>query len=458
MKRAIFLLSFIFAIAATQDLQASIARNVMRSNVGGIDVLVYRADVPRVISIRGSLPAGEVLDAGDNPVVASLTASMLSKGTTLHDKYAIARMLENVGAGISIGGGVRGGGKGGGGGVGLSNFNVEFSARCLTQDLPMVISLLAEELRSPAFLPEEFEKLKVQYSSGVRQMMDSTNDQAGVAFGRAIYAENHPNHPLTADELLAAIEKVTLDDVKAFYSRHYGPAHMKLVAVGDVDEAILRREVERAFAGWTGGSALPALVRPAGKSAGPRDQTVFMAGKASVSVVLGQAIPLQFSDQDYLPMRFATAVFGSGFTGRLMATVRDREGLTYTIGATVGNNVYTEGDWKIYATFAPSLLEQGVASIRRQLAEWHDKGITAEELQSRKRNLIGGFKLQFGSTAGIASQILGTLERGDELSYLDEYPDRIKALTVDQVNAAIRNYLNPGNMVLVKAGTVTPAP
>ena len=76
-------------------------------------------------------------------------------------------------------------------------------------------------------------------------------------------------------------------------------------------------------------------------------------------MILGQATGLRYRDPDALALRVGTAILGHGFTGRLMGTVRDREGLTYNIGAAVTEDSIADGAWDISASFAPALLEQG---------------------------------------------------------------------------------------------------
>src|SRR5690606_3344423 len=175
----------------------------------------------------------------------------------------------------------------------------------------------------------------------------------------------------------------------------------------------------------------------------------------SVSVVLGQATGLKHSDPASLPLRIGTAILGSGFTGRLMATIRDREGLTYGIGATLTNDTFNDGEWRIVATFAPQLLERGLASTRRELEAWHKTGVTAQELAERKTNLAGTFKLQLATTEGLAATLLQTVQRGYPLSWIAEYPDQVQSLTLEQVNATSRKHLDPAKMVMIRAGTVS---
>ncbi|HEY8509241.1 MAG TPA: hypothetical protein VIL32_12830 [Steroidobacteraceae bacterium] len=110
------------------------------------------------------------------------------------------------------------------------------------------------------------------------------------------------------------------------------------------------------------------------------------------------------------------------------------------------------GSWSISATFAPALLEKGIASTRRELQKWWQRGVTASELEARKTNLIGSYQVGLATTYGMANAILHSLDSGAGIEWLDRYPEAVKALTVEQVNAAIRKHLDPKKMVLVKAG------
>ncbi|HEY4248639.1 MAG TPA: pitrilysin family protein [Lacunisphaera sp.] len=428
-------LSLVFLSVA----RAQIAPHVMRSKIAGVDVLIYPTGVKDVVTIHGSLPAGDALAGEGNIAVPTLTGMLLDKGTTAHDQFALAGELERVGATISFN---------------VGNEMLEINAKCLKKDASLVISLIAEQLRTPAFAAEELAKMKKQFAGGLQRQLESTDFRAVDAFSRAVYPEGHPNRQPTTEELLAAIDSAKLSDIQAFHKKFYGPAHLTFVIVGDVDAPQLKTELAKSFTGWTGGE--PAL-RPAKAVAtdAPKFESVFMADKTSVSVVLGQTTGLRYSDPDYQALRLATSVLGgSGFSGRLMQTVRDKEGLTYGIYSNTSNDTFTDGDWKITATFAPALLTKGLASTREQLAKWYDKGISEAELDYRKTNLVGSFKVSLSTTDGMAASLLAAIHRGYDQTWLDRYPRVIESLTLDQVNGAVKKHLNPENMVLIEAGTI----
>lgn len=395
-----------------------------------------------VVSLRAALPAGKALAGSGNPAIPTLTGMLLDQGTRNQDKFAIAEKLEAVGASISFTVG--------------TDF-AEVSAKSLKKDAPLVISLIAEQLRMPAFSAEEFAKVKKQYAGSLKRRLENTDFRAADAFSRAVYPQGHPNRNPDPEALLTAIQSAKLEDVIAFHKTVYGPAQMTLVLVGDLDLPTLETELGKAFAGWQGGAQVQRAAPPANPAA-PQPQDVVMADKTSVSVLLGQSSGLRYSDPDYQALRLATAILGSGFTGRLMANVRDKEGLTYDVGARLANDMVNAGDWKISASFAPELLDRGIASTRRQLALWYETGATPDEIEARKSNLIGSFKVDLATTEGMAGALLAAVNRGYDVDWLDNFPLKISALTDAQVNGAIKKYLKPEGMVLIKAGTLPAAP
>jgi len=424
--------------AVVADTGAKIAPKAKRLKIAGVDVIAYATGVRNVVSLRASLPAGKGAGATGNPSIPTLTGMLLDQGTQKQDKFAIAEKLEAVGASIQFR-------------VGADL--LEISAKSLSKDVPLLISLIAEQLRMPAFSAEEFAKAKKQFAGSVRRSLENTDFRAGDTFSRAVYPLGHPNRHPEPEELLAAIESARLEDVLAFHKAWYGPEQMTLVLVGDLDLDRFQAELGKAFAGWQGGRR-PVRAAPMDPGKVPQNQEVAIAEKTSVSIVLGQPSGLQYSDPDYQALRLGTAILGSGFTGRLMANVRDKEGLTYDVGARLGNDMIHAGDWRITASFAPAMLEQGIASTRRQLVLWCERGVTADEVEARKSSLIGAFKVDLATSDGMANALLAAVNRGYDLNWLDDFPLRVNALTLEQVNAAIRKYLKLDQMILVKAGTL----
>ena len=412
-------------------------REVKREKIEGIDVVTVKTGVQNVVTFTGSFIAGDYYSPENNCAVADLTARMLDKGTTKNDKFALAEKLGNLGAQIAFG---------------VGTHTVTFNGKCLKNDVEEVINLLAEQLRNPAFSEEEFNKLKTQFAGQMKQNLDDPNTQAFNELNRILFPENHPNHAPKTETIIADIEKTTLAEVKDFYKKFYGPESMIFVAVGDIDNAQIQKSIETSFGGWNGG------IKPKQFDAAPKVKgqkaIVTIKDKASTSLMVGQATQLKKSDPDYIPLHFANYVLGGNFTARLMYKIRDDEGLTYGIYSFHTNDIQADGGWYIQGAFNPSLLQKGLESTNREIKNWIEKGITEEELENKKSTIVGQFKVQLSTTNGIANQIHSFLQRGFDVDYLEEYPKLIESLTLEQVNKAIKKYINPENIVTVMAGSI----
>ena len=418
---------------------ALIAPNVHRRTVAGLDALTFKTSIKDVVTLRGAFAAGDAFNPPGNSAIADLTAGLLDKGTVKQDKFAVAGLLAQAGATLGFGSGTH---------------TVNFSGKFLRKDIALVLGLLGEQLRTPRFDPAEFAKLKKQFAGQRKRSMEDTDYRAEEAFARAVFPEGHPNRPPATEKYLADLESATLDQVKAFHAAHYGPASLRLVAVGDVDDAAIDAALRTAFTGWSGGHG-PDAAKKAPRLVAGRTEKVAMPGKTSVSLFLGQPSGLRYTDPDRLALNMATSVLGSGFfSARLLDIIRNQEGLTYGIGAQLGSDTYTDGSWAIQATFAPEMLDKGLASTTRELRRFYDKGVTAEEFTTFKVTLTGSYKVQLATTGGVADVLLNALQRGLGPEWVDEYPRRLQALTLEQVNGAAKKYLNPDKMVTVLAGTL----
>ena len=435
-------LALAFAVGAcilASAAQASIAQRAQSSDVGGIHVVVYPMDVKDVVTMVGSMPLGDAVVASKsaNPAVPALTAMLLQQGTTKHDKFAISETLSQIGAELDMEAG---------------STQLGLYAKSLKQDTNTVVGLLAEQLRMPAFAPAELAKAKTQMKAGLIQRAEDTNSRASEAVALSVFPSGSPNAPVPREVMLKAVDGVTIEQIKAFYTKYYGPDHMTLVFAGDVDAAAVKAAVSKAFGGWHGGVD---FVRTTSGTLAPaaQKQTIPMKDKAAISVMWGQATGLRYADADYLPLNVGVNVLGAGFTGRLMATVRDKQGLTYGISASLFGSDIVDGGFLVNTTFAPQLLDKGVASAQQVIDTWWANGITQKELDERKQNMIGRFQIYLGTTDGMAQAILSALNRGLDLAWIDQYPAAIKALSVEQINAAIHKHVDPKKLVMLEAGT-----
>ncbi len=422
-----------------KDAQSSPAnREFTRKKVSGIDVITTKTGAKGFVTVSASLPIGSYFNTNGNDKVPTLTAQMLSRGTTKNNKFAFSQKLEKLGVDLRVGS--RG-----------QKINIDF--KCLKEDVPQVIHLLAEELRYPLFDAEEFDILKSQMTGNVKRALSNPDAMAQIALSQAIYPEGHPNYIPSVETYIKNLEAATLEDIKAFHKKYLGPKGMHLVAVGDIDTKVLHQAIRKSFHNWKGGVTGKATYSTPKKVKGTT-KVVTIPEKPSAAMYIGQYTGIQRSDADYLPFYIGTSILGGDFSGRLMQTVRDRDGLTYGIYSSHTGHTYAGGHWLINGSFNPNLFQKGLDATMVELKKWVDEGITAKELAMRKTNLTGNFKLSMSTTHGLADRILGFVERGLTPNYIDQYSKDIEAVSLKQVNNAIKKHIDLNKLIIIKSGSL----
>lgn len=409
-----------------------------RENVAGIDVVTAKTGAKDFVTVSASFPIGNYLNTNGNELVPALTTGMLDKGTTKNDKFQFSQKLEKLGVSININ---------------AQTHTVDIGFKCLKKDIKEVVGLLSEELRYPLFDAKEFELLKQQTVGGMKRRLTDPGTQGSIALSQAIYPKGHPNYSTDIQSSIEDVNKATLEELKAFHKTYFGPEGMHLVAVGDVDTKELYEALKEAFKGWKGGLKTPAAyTEPSSSKA--MEKIVTIPQKPSAEMYIGQYTGIKRSDADYIPFYMGTSILGGGFSGRLMRTVRDVDGLTYSISASHSGHAKAGGHWSVNASFNPTLFQKGLDATMVQVKKWVNDGVTREELAAKKTNITGGFKVGLETTLGLSGTILTFLQRGLEPSYIDQFPKDIEAVTLDQVNGVIKKYIDLNNLIVIKSGSL----
>ena len=174
---------------------------------------------------------------------------------------------------------------------------------------------------------------------------------------------------------------------------------------------------------------------------------------------MGTASGLRRLDPDYEAALVANAALGqTALSSRIGRRVRDTEGLTYQIFSRFGYSDELDGLWYVNVNVAPQNLAKALRSTREELDKYAREGATTEEVEAQKSFFAGNFQVGLGSNAGIAAALVTAEKFGFGPRYLDEYPARIKAITVDQANAAMRKYYFAERLNVIVAGDLDTIP
>jgi zinc protease len=264
----------------------------------------------------------------------------------------------------------------------------------------------------------------------------------------------HPDYVMGVDEHIANLKATTLDDVKRFYADYWSFNEAQVSAVGALPEG-LGAEIDQLFGDWKKPAA-PKFVRhvqqhvivpPARFDAIARD-------KANAIVRLHQALPLNTEDADYAALELAVHIFGGGgLESRLSERVRQKEGLTYGIGASLGASYWgTAGSFAIQASYRPDNRDRVIAVVQEEVARMGKDGVTAAELARAKKDILEGRKQGRADPGALAGGLTSLAERGETWAAAQKRDDALAAVTVEQANAAWRQHIDAKNFIISTAG------
>ena len=406
----------------------------------GIKLLILENHANPTVSVSGYLLGGSHFSPSGKYATARLTADMLSKGTAKRNKLELAESLESLGAGAN---------------VSSNTFSISLSTQSLSRDFATVLEALAEQLREPTFPDEEFDKLKQRNVASIQRAQDETDRRAMERFSQLVFEEQSPFHIYSAERRISEIEATTTADLREFYEQYYGAASMILAVVGDVNPTVVSTQVTALFGNWQGAAKPELIIPPTSLQAAPVDEIVQINDKASVDVVMGHASQLRRKNPDYLAAVVANRALGqSTLSSRLGLKIRDEMGLTYGVNSYFSDSGFGDGPYVITGTYAPENVELAIKLTKEITEEYLVSGITQTEIEDEQASMVGGYKVGLATNSGIAGQLANTELYELGVSYLDEFPEHIKSLTKEQIDAAIHKYIHPEVMTTVKAGTI----
>ncbi|MEQ8678017.1 MAG: pitrilysin family protein [Aggregatilineales bacterium] len=402
----------------------------------GITVLVYENFSAQSVVLAGSFDAGSVWDIPEKSGLAALVANSLIRGTETRDFDTLHRTMEDLAADLNFG---------------ASKHNTSFSGKALAEDFGMLADLLADTLRHPVFPADHVERLRGEWLTGLRYRQQDSGWLASRAFRQMLYPVEHPYHH-SSQGTLDSIPQLSLDDMRAFHSRHYGPKDMKIVVVGALKATDAVQILREHLGDWINvdqpeSSDLPELTT----LGEPKRGNIVVQGKKQTNLMLGAVGPSRY-EPEFRAASLANSILGQfGMMGRIGDVVREREGLAYYAGSQITGG-QGPGAWSINAGVDPTHVERAIDLCLGEVRRITSEPVSDDDIADNKSYFIGRLPLQLENNEGIAASLLTIETYQLGLNYLLSYRDIIQAITKDELLHAAQKYLNADAMVISVAG------
>ena len=390
----------------------------------GVRLLVQpRREIP-VVAARAALLGGQLVEGEETAGLSSFLASLWTRGTESHAAAEFARRVESLASDVD-------------GFSGRSTCGVTLD--CPSESFPAVLELFAEALLAPAFAQEEIERERRETLAALARREDRLGARAFDLFTSAHW-ERHPYRfqlPGT-QETVARFDRDLLEQ----HQRRLVRADNLVIAVsGDVDPDATAALVARHFGELDGGceveATLPAL------EAAPRavKRALERKDRAQAHLVIGFR-GLDVHDGDRHALEVLCQIL-SGQGGRLFLELRDRKGLAYSVSATNVEGL-APGFLAVYIGSAPEKLEEARSGILDELRRARDAKPAEAELERARRSLLGSFAIDRQRSSVRALQLALDTRYGLAGDFDTDYPERIRAVSADDVLRVARRLLDLG--------------
>ena len=388
----------------------------------------------RIVQARLQLHFGDVDSLHGEGAVAGFAAALLDKGGAGLTRQQISDQFDRLRADAVFGAGGQ---------------TLSVTLTTVREHLPEALALIGRLLREPAFPADALEELRRQQLAAIERQRKEPGALIRVALARHgnPYPRGDLRHAPDFDERVQDVQAVSVERVRAFHRRFLSAAHGEFAAVGDLDAEAVRTALEAALGNWRAPAGGPrAYVRAPDPwlAVPPERFDVVTPDRPNAEMLAVLALPLSDTDADYPALLAANYLFGGRPGSRLWERIREREGLSYSVWSGVSwNPVEQNSRFSVSAIFAPQNRGRVEAALREEVERARRDGFTAAELELARDALLRLRRLGRAQTSAVAGQLVANLELGRSFALSQQVDDAIARLTLEQVDAAFRRYVDP---------------
>jgi zinc protease len=399
---------------------------------GGASVwLVSEPSIP-ILSLNMAWKGGEASDPEGLEGLSDAVAYHMNEGAGDLDSLGFQTRMEDLNMSF---------------GCSASNNWTSCSASMLTDNAEDAMALVATAFEDPRFDEGPFERFRREKQVGLKTRETSAGFLAWQAVSQALYPD-HPYARTTSEESIAAL---TPELAKEQMRKLMVKDRLLVTAVGAVTPEELAPMIDDVIAGLPETSTLPETPDIVLPELEPADPIVVDLPQPQ-SLVQFTGPGLKRDDADFFPAFVLNYTYGGGgFKSRLMQSLRIEKGLTYGIYTSLSASEHLQ-TWGGSGQTKNESAGEFIQGIKDEMQKFVEYGVTEEELADAKAYLTGSYPLGFDSNAKIASQMMGVRQEELGIDYFDLRNDKVRAVTLEDVNRVAKEYLNPEDYLFIAVG------
>jgi len=384
-----------------------------------------------IVDVSVEFAAGSAYDPRERAGLGRLTLTLLKAGSTRYSEAEVDRRIADAGAELR------------------ENFDPDragFALRTLSSEpeRKAAVDTLADLLQSPRFASEVFEREKARAIANAAEAETQPDHIAE----EHLYALMYSSHPYGSTAKPATLSAITLEDVRRHYRIRYGSADAAVTIVGDLSSEAARALAEELTSRLAKGeeSRLPPVAPPISTKA-------LLVGYPSTQAHVLLGVPaLARTDPDYFPLLVGNYILGGGgFNSRLMTEVRSKHGLAYSVYSYF-QPLAQRGPFQVGLQTRRDQASEALKRAQDVIAEFVARGPSEAELTAAKKSLVGGYPLRIDTNRKLLEQLAAIGFYSLPLDWLDRYPARLQAVTLDQIRKTFAARVDPEKLAIVVVG------
>lgn len=434
MKKYILNLVICISVFAATGTSAN-AAEVKVIEAAGLKAWVIEDHILPIVSMEIAFKnAGSAHDAMGKEGLSYQVASMLNEGAGEYSSQQYQTLLEEDAITFA---------------PDIDKDNFYISVKTLTENLDTALHMTNVALTTPQFNPDDLERIKRQTVIYINKIEENETAVASRAFAKALFKEHPYAKPKEGE--VAAVEKLTPDDLHGFVNANFAKDNAVISIVGDVDDEAARNILEKLAANLPEKSKTTKIPAFTEYPKGPLPVVKVKMANPQTFVLFGER-GIARDDKDYYAAYILNHILGGdGFSAHLVSEVREKNGLAYSVGTQLQSMQQADLLVGEDATKTASV-DKSIKIIQQEFKKISEKGVTPDELKDAKDYIIGSFGLNLDKNENLAAFLISMQIYNLGTDYMEKRNNYFKKVTVEQVNDLAKRMIVQNNLLFVRVG------
>ena len=323
----------------------------------------------------------------------------------------------------------------------------------MSSKLDESLEIFADVIQNPSFPEDEFKRLQKQTLAGIQREKTEPTTMALRVFPTLLYGKDHAyGNPFTGSGTEASVSKTTTADLRKFYETWMKPNNATMVIVGDTTLAEIAPKLEKLLRNWKQGEVPKKNISTLAQSAAkPGVYLIDRPGSIQSIIFAGELAPPK-NNPDEIAIETMNNILGGTFTSRINMNLREDKHWSYGSRSSI-SSARAQRPFIVMAPVQTDKTKESLVEVTKELKGiLNDKPITPEELKKAQVNQTLGLSGAWETASRVAGSLGEIVRFGLPDDYFQTYPNKVRALSQDQLSAAARKVIDPAKLIWVVVG------